>query len=160
MSTLQRAQCSWGRRRTAALASCGTTKGLRSPRSGWNSRIDCACRLLWYPMLPSAMPSAATLDSVTLCCLQVAAFQAAASPVTIGEFHGFAVTARGYECPEFWEPEDHALFAGRGQVTALAMLQHSCADRVMIMHRGTEVSRQLGNRGQHAVRHASCILLF
>ena len=42
----------------------------------------------------------------------------AAHPVTIGEFYNFAVTARGYECPELWAPEDHALFAGRGQVTA------------------------------------------
>jgi hypothetical protein len=53
-----------------------------------------------------------------LCRLQVAAFLAAAGPVTIGEFYNFAVTARGYKCPELWQPEDHALFAGRGQVPA------------------------------------------
>lgn len=47
---------------------------------------------------------------------QVAAFRVAASPVTIGEFYAFAVTARGYVRSEFWAPEDHALFAGRGQV--------------------------------------------
>jgi len=46
----------------------------------------------------------------------VEAFRASAAAVSIGEFYQFAVIGRGYERPEYWAPEDYALFAGKGQV--------------------------------------------
>lgn len=47
----------------------------------------------------------------------VAPFSVAQQPVTIGEFHSFAVTEHGYECPELWSPGDYAQFSGKGQVS-------------------------------------------
>lgn len=46
----------------------------------------------------------------------VASFSVKQQPVTIGEFHHFAVTKRGYEKPRFWPAADYAQFAGKGQV--------------------------------------------
>lgn len=42
----------------------------------------------------------------------------AKSPVTIGEFHVFAMAARGYERVDLWAPADFAQFHGKGQVCA------------------------------------------
>lgn len=72
----------------------------------------------------SALHDSRCSANVLPCHAQVAAFRVAASPVTIGEFYSFAVTARGYERSEFWAPEDYALFASKGQVS-FAQIWHA-----------------------------------
>jgi len=47
---------------------------------------------------------------------EVAPFRVATSPVTIGEYHVFAMAARGYERADLWAPADFAQFHGKGQV--------------------------------------------
>jgi formylglycine-generating enzyme required for sulfatase activity len=47
--------------------------------------------------------------------INVSSFQAAAAPVTIGEFYQFAVLEGGYAMPELWEPCDFDFFRARGQ---------------------------------------------
>ena len=134
MLNVQRARCSWACRRTAAPASCGTTRGRRSPRSRY-FLLPVLFVLVELLLLRSRGSAHCAITAASSCntvapTAQVAPFCVAAGPVTIGEFYAFAITARGYEQPEFWDPEDSALFAGRGQVTAHAQCESLCVTRL------------------------------
>lgn len=46
----------------------------------------------------------------------VARFSVMERPVSIGQFHDFAIKQRGYHRREFWPPADYEQFCGKGQV--------------------------------------------
>lgn len=87
----------------------------------------------------------------TFCPVQVAPFRVATSPVTIGEYHVFAMAARGYERADLWAPADFAQFHGKGQVcTPLSVLLPAGSDYGSCSFSGKEISRLATPHGSTA----------